>query len=58
MNHSNDTALINASKNIKFQIWQPKNLTVLILRFLSSVILRGEGLIWNPPLSHIQILVQ
>ena len=58
MNHSNDTALINASKNIKFQIWQPKNLTVLILRFLSSVILRGEGLIWNPPLFHIQILVQ
>ena len=58
MNHSNDTALINASKNIKFQIWQPKNLTVLILRFLSSVILWGEGLIWNPPLFHIQILVQ
>ena len=58
MNHSNDTALINASKNIKFQIWQPKNLTVLILRFLSSVILRGEELIWNPPLFHIQILVQ
>ena len=44
-------------KNI-IPFWQPETLIVLILYFLGSLVPRGEGLIWHPTLSHIQIRVQ